>query len=551
MVMIAALMISAVVGVFAQVRSVDPRMFNVPGETVKVWISFTDKGEIGEDACDLVIQSGYITKRAVSRRMKVDRGVEFCDLPIYSAYTDRILRYVDSIGKESRWLNSVSAVVNKDRLAELSALDFVAEIKPVAVGERTEAFHWDAGYEWTGTEDYRENYEYLGHEGAYYGNSYDQLDQIEVIQAQRRGYYGQDVLIAVLDGGFMYDHQALIHTDVIAEWDFINNDENTGYEPEQDIKGQPNHGTMCLSNIAGNSPGNLIGTAPHASFLLAKSEDIRSETPIEEDNMVAAFEWCERMGADILSTSLSYIDWYVKADFDGRTAYASIAADRAAKLGMMIVTSQGNSGPRPRTIGTPGDAELAIAVGAVDSLGMLTKFSSRGPTADGRIKPNILAMGRHVTIASPHTWNVYRLANGTSFACPLAAGAIALVIEAHPDWAPWKVMEAIENTATRAAYPDNDWGYGILQTCKAIDYPSVSGYVRDVNGKSVSGAEVYYFSESGGSSGAVVTDGSGFYLIPNLPKGGYELKVKVGEGELGKGKMVKVPPDEVMDFVVE
>ena len=529
---------------------ISPHIYDNPGDEVKVWISFRDKGESGTEALSAVIEEGYLTERALERRKKVGSGVEFCDLPVFEEYVGAVSKYALSVGKVSRWLNAVSLTCQKEKLEQIAEKDFVSEIRLVARGERTESIDWDAGYSWTGVEGYNEDFEYLGHEGAFYGNSYDQLDQLQVIQAQRRGYYGEDVLIAVLDGGFMTDHQALVHADVIDCWDFINNDGDVGYDPEQDVKGQPGHGTMCLSNIAGYSPGNLIGTSPFASFLLAKSEDIRSETPIEEDNMVAAFEWCERMGADVLSTSLSYMDWYVKADFDGHTAYASLAADRAVKLGMMIVTSQGNSGPRPMTIGTPGDAELAVAVGAVDSLGMLTGFSSRGPTADGRIKPNILAMGRHVTIAAAHTWDVYRLANGTSFACPLAAGGIALVIEAHPDWTPWKVMEAIENTATRASYPDNDWGYGILQVCKAIDYPSISGYVLDVNGKAMKGAMVYFDSDAGDTTGVEVTDENGYYLLKNMPEGGYELKVKTGESDESKGKFVKVPPDDVMDFVI-
>ena len=125
-----------------------------------------------------------------------------------------------------------------------------------------------------------------------------------------------------------------------------------------------------------------------------------------------------------------------------------------------------------------------------------------------------------------------------------------MVIEAHPDWTPWEVMEAIENTATRASYPDNDWGYGILQVCKAIDYPSISGYVSDANGKSVKGAMVYFTSVSGDTSGVVITDEYGYYLLTNMPEGGYELKVKTDESEEGKVRKVKVPPDDVMDFVI-
>ena len=399
---------------------------------------------------------------------------------------------------------------------------------------------------WRGVDDYTVWMDSKGVEGALYGNSFDQLEQIQVIEAHRRGYYGEGVFVGVIDGGFMLDHRGLAHLDVIAQWDFINDDPFTGYDPSQDVRGQPNHGTGCMSTIGCYDPGNLIGAAPFAAFILAKSEDVTDETPVEEDNWVAAVEWCEAQGADVVSTSLSYSDWYVKADFDGITPYASRAAQYAFEMGVVVCTSMGNSGPRPTTMGTPADAEGSLSIGAVDSTDNLTRFSSRGPTGDGRIKPNILAMGRHVTAVRPHTYDRFALWSGTSLSCPLAAGGIALIIEAHPDWSPMMVMEAVENTATRATHPDNDWGYGILQVARALDYPSLTCSVQsEVDGKPIAGA--YLQIVSADTTFIVTLDETGSCYLPNLEYGLYRIKADAPDYLYGK-RVIEIPPEHFCDF---
>ena len=531
---------------------IDPAVHKVPGKSLKVWVAFTDKGVFTRDDFASAAAEVELTERAVRRRAKVGMGIEFSDLPIYEPYLSEIEALAISRGVVSRWLNAVSITVDRENLAELGKKDFVAEVRPVARVNRTEYFRSEEDVSWKGVEGFNERFASRGHEGAFYGNSYDQLDQIQVIEAHRRGLYGEGVLIGVIDGGFMFDHRAMMHVDLIDEWDFIFNDGDTNYDPLQDIKAQPRHGTGCMSTIAAYDPGNLIGCAPFASFVVAKSEDVRSETEIEEDYWVAAVEWVEMMGADIVSSSLGYKDWYNSAEFDGLTSYCSRGASRAYEMGMVVCTSNGNEGPMPITLGAPGDAEGVLAIGAVDSTGALTRFSSRGPSADGRIKPNICAMGRHVTAVRPYTYDEYGLWNGTSLSCPLAAGGLALVIQAHPDWTPWQVMEAAENTATHAVHPDNDWGYGILQVAKALDYPSISGYIRDeASGKPIRGAEVHFTSPDADTSGVIMTDASGFYLLVNMPEGRYELTAKAeGYEDSAPGK-VKVPPDDVMDFGVK
>ena len=526
---------------------INPAVYSIPGETVTVWILFTDKGIRSEAALAAALEQVEIPARTLKRRAKNGAGVSFGDLPAAEEYIEGIAGLSVNVRQKSRWLNAVSATVEKDVLNEIAALPYVSEIRPVAIGKFGGIEKWDDEIYWQGNDEYSEDLETKGHEGAFYGVSFDQLDQIGVIEAHRRGYYGDDVIVTVLDGGFMYNHRAMIHTDVIGEWDFIFNDDNTNYDPAQDSKKQPRHGTACMSNIAAYDPGNMIGSAPFASFLLGKTEDIRSETAVEEDSWVAAVEWAEMRGTDVISSSLSYLDWYDKGEFDGVTPLCSRAATRAFNLGVVICTSMGNSGPMPTTMGTPADAEGNITIGAVDSLGMITRFSSRGPTADGRLKPNVVALGRHVTIIRPYTWDVFGLASGTSFACPLAAGAIALVVQAHPEWSSWQVMEAVENTATRADHPDNSYGHGILQVHKAIDYPSISGFITDLTSRQpVSSASVVI--TSGGLAGTYPAGRDGFYKLVNLPDGQYKVKVQA-EGYVDSGERVlTIPPDEFSDF---
>jgi len=521
-----------------------------PWEECDIWVLFTDKGVFDEAELQEAIRQADISERAKIRRAKNGEGMGIYDVPILEDYKQSIGEIAAALRQESRWFNAVSASVKKRDLAKIVDLPFVAEIRPIARGRSARLEKWEEAVYWQGGDYYpAKDYE-RGQEGAFYGTSYDQLYQIGVIDAHRRGYYGDDVIVAVLDGGFMLEHRAFQHSEVLGQWDFIFHDDNTDFDPHQDVRGQPTHGTACMSNIGAYDPGNLIGCAPFAKFLLAKTEDVRSETAVEEDYWVAAVEWAERNGADVLSSSLSYLDWYSQAEFDGVTPLCSRAATQAFDLGVVICTSMGNEGPEPRTMGTPADAEGNVTVGAVDSLGIVTGFSSRGPTADERIKPNVMTMGRHVTVVRSYTYDEFSLANGTSFSCPLAAGALALLVQAHPDWSSWEILEAVENTATRAERPDNTYGYGILQIDKAMDYPCVSGFIKDgESGKNL--ADVTVEVVAGNDTIRVITGKDGFYKAVNLPEG--KCRISAAKADYGDGetRTIIVPPDEYCDFVLK
>jgi subtilisin family serine protease len=210
----------------------------------------------------------------------------------------------------------------------------------------------------------------------------------------------------------------------------------------------------------------LVGPAWGAEYLLAKTEIIDREIEIEEDNWVAGIEWADLNGADIVTSSLGYIAWYTPDSLDGKTALCTRAAEIAVSRGIVVTNAAGNNGPYGTLI-APADGESVISVGAVDRYGELAYISSRGPTADGRIKPELVAMGVDVYTVMHPTTTDYWVYTGTSYATPLVAGVCAQLLELHPDWTPADVRSALLCTATRHNFPDNDFGYGLPQALLA------------------------------------------------------------------------------------
>ena len=275
------------------------------------------------------------------------------------------------------------------------------------------------------------------------------------------GVNGAGVRIVILDGGFNTLHPAFAGVAVTAQRDFVFGDSIVRDEPN-DQPGAQSHGTAVWSLFAGLVPGRLVGIARGASYLLAKTEDVRSETRVEEDNYVAALEWADSIGVDIASSSLGYLVFdngfgYTPSQLNGDVAVTSVAADSAAAHGILVVTAAGNGGPGFRTLVTPGDARSVITVGAEDSLGAITGFSSRGPTADGRLKPDLTAPGLDVCAVAGSS--LARLA-GTSFATPLIAAAAALVKQLHPAIGPLALRAALRDEGSNRAAPDSTRGWG-------------------------------------------------------------------------------------------
>ncbi|MCA9707549.1 MAG: S8 family serine peptidase, partial [Myxococcales bacterium] len=295
-----------------------------------------------------------------------------------------------------------------------------------------------------------------------FGWASGQLALIGAIPLQRHcGLTGAGVVVGVQDSGFELDHQALAGVDVLAAHDFINDDDIVANEPGEPGN-QSGHGTLVLGTLAGSDPGTFMGVAPGIQVILSKTERVDAEIPAEEDYYVAGLEWIEAQGADIFTASLGYADWYSPADFDGQTAVTSVAVNLAFANGLLVLASMGNSGPGPSTLIAPADAPGALGVGATSLAGAVANFSSRGPTADGRTKPDVSAPGVDVASVAVGSLDQYTLWNGTSAAAPVAAGLAALVLEARPELTAQELADLLRDTASQAATPDNDLGWGIV-----------------------------------------------------------------------------------------
>ena len=426
------------------------------GDLYKVWVYFDKK-----DSKRIV----DLDSASIERRIKHGIvGPTKYDYLINQSYIDRIKRLKVEIKNQSRWLNAISVIADMQKINLINKLAFVKKIEPVyrhtkkksiqAVGDRNNQSR-----------------------DIEYGSSYDQVEQINCLIPHIAGYFGQGVRVLYLDTGYELGHTAYDSLNLIAQYDFVNNDENTANETDQEITdNQDDHGTICLSVIAGHAPGNLIGPAFKSEYLLAKTEIMAEEIQQEEDNYVAALEWGESLGADIACASLGYLDWYSYEDLDGNSATTTIAVDIASNLGVLCINSAGNEGDDPwYYIIAPADADSVISVGAVNRDGTIANFSSRGPTYDGRIKPEVCALGVSAFCVRSNTENDYRAASGTSFSAPLAAGAAAVILSANPEWTNMQVREAIMMTASLSNIPDNIYGYGILNTWAAINYQFTTG----------------------------------------------------------------------------
>ncbi|MFZ6186152.1 S8 family serine peptidase, partial [Nannocystis pusilla] len=263
------------------------------------------------------------------------------------------------------------------------------------------------------------------------------------------------------DTGFVLKHQAFAGVQVIAARDFVQGDDVVADEAG-DTPGQQHHGTGVLSLIVADDGEVFSGVAPGVAVILAKTERIDVEEPYEEDYYVAGLEWIEGMGADIFTASLGYSDWYEPQQLDGKTAVVSQAATVAVANGLIMFAAIGNGGPDPKTLDAPADVDGVIAVGATDFDGVVTPFSSRGPTADDRIKPDLVAPGQDVYMARSDSLVAYEASQGTSLSTPLVAGVAALLLEAYPELDPPGMLALLRATATQPDAPDNDLGWGFV-----------------------------------------------------------------------------------------
>ncbi|GAB4296472.1 MAG: hypothetical protein Kow0098_19680 [Ignavibacteriaceae bacterium] len=448
-----------------------------PGTEFHIWIFFTDKGEQIDKY--FINPELVVSRKSIERRTRVlgknASPVSLRDLPVYSPYLKQVLSTGFQKKHMSRWFNGVSGYATYTEIETIADLPFVKKID--LVHKFKSSVNPELNPDKPGIPDQENIQPDLF--SFNYGPSFTQLNQINVPAVHNLGFYGEGVTICVMDAGFnRLSHEVFNNMNIIAAWDFVNNDPNVGDEGDM---GSGSHGTQTLSVIGGFKEGQLIGPAFGADFILAKTENTDSETPVEEDNWIAALEWADSIGVDVTSTSLSYLDYdppyqsYTWEDMDGNTALITIAGDIAAGLGIVVVNSAGNYGynANHNTLGAPADGDSIIAVGAVESNGQRAGFSSVGPTVDGRIKPDVMAMGSGVIVASPYDDNGYLSSSGTSFSCPLTAGVAALILCYNPSLNPMQVREALRNTASRNSNPDNLYGWGIIDGLAALNYYTI------------------------------------------------------------------------------
>jgi hypothetical protein len=439
-----------------------------------------DHGERSPAELAAAIESAPVSQRSLERRRVRGAGAvtDVHDLPVNAAYIGRLRETGCVLKRTSKYLNAASVVATPEQINEIKRLPFVRKVAPVRTYYRR---HEDVRFEQSASgSDAGRGGPSRAPASLDYGPSYDQMNQINVIPLHDAGINGEGVMIGVLDTGFKLRHEAFQHLDVEAQYDFIFNDDNPENEPG-DSGSQHNHGTQTLSVMAGYAPGKLIGPAYAATFVLAKTERVFEEVQAEEDDFVRALEWADSIGVDIVSSSLGYYNWYSFSDLDGNTAVTTIACDIAVSKGITVCSAAGNE--RNSSWGhiiAPSDGDSVIACGAVDASGAVAYFSSPGPSYDGRIKPDVSALGLWTWCAVPSDSLGYLQAIGTSFSTPLIAGACGLILQMHPAWGPMKVLEELREHASNAPTPDNDLGWGIIDTyMSALD--TATGIVESVS----------------------------------------------------------------------
>ncbi|GAB2941593.1 S8 family serine peptidase [Hymenobacter coalescens] len=410
----------------------------------------------------------FLSARAVQRRQRQGIAVLPRDLPVTPAYTAQVRNTAGvRLVYTSRWFNAAVVECDSAALGRLQALPFVRTATTLNRSSGAQPLPAPQGggtpTQLPGT---------AGRNAATYGPAYWQAEMIGAVAMHNAGYRGEGMQIAVFDAGFpgadvMGAFSSLRQEGrLLSTFDFVDKD-RTVFEKND-------HGTLTLSTLAANQAGHFIGTAPKASYHLCITEDVRSEHPVEEANWLIAAEYADSVGVDVISSSLGYTTFdfpsrdHTYAELNGRTAIASRAAVTAARVGILVVNSAGNDGTNSwRYIGAPADADSVLTVGAVDSLLVRGALSSVGPTADGRIKPNLAARG--IYAAGLHPSNAVVRGNGTSYACPILAGMAAGFWQAHPTLTAQQVLLWLQRSGTQAANPDNQLGYGVPNFVRAYN----------------------------------------------------------------------------------
>lgn len=420
--------------------------------------------------------SAFLSQRAIDRRNRYSINLDETDLPIPTAYIDSIrLSGNVTILNTSKWLNQVCIkTTDTAALNKINRFSFVVATSPIAArianeiqpyNKKIDSSNLRIPIPQTNKPQSPANY-------YNYGQSFAQIHLNNTEFLHNHGFRGEGMQLSIMDGGF-YHYRSLPTFDsvnnnhqILGSWDFVNNNAN--------VNDGNAHGMNCFSTIAANMPGSFVGTAPKTSFYLFVTEDVKSEYPVEEQNWAAAAERADSLGVDVFSVSLGYTTFdnssldHSYADMNGKTTIIARAAAYATKKGIIVTVAAGNDGNNSwHYISTPADTDSILTVGAVSTSGQVANFSSYGPSSDGRIKPDVAAVGLNAVVANPNTGNPAN-GSGTSFACPIMAGVTTCLWQAFPEVNNIAIIDALHQSADRFTTPDNRTGYGIADVKKAF-----------------------------------------------------------------------------------
>jgi serine protease AprX len=434
----------------------------------KYLIRFTDKTN---STFSVSAPHLFLSQKAIERRSKQNISIVEEDIPVNPWYVDSIFSKGALVLNATKWFNGVVVfTTDTSVISSIKSLPFVLDAEPVGKRPVKKVMSDDKLL----NQKFMVSADHVGYNKitnlSDYGPSFNQIAMMNGQYLHLNGFTGKGKTIAVIDAGF-YRADSLpafnqLHTrgQITATRDFVDGGSNV-YEDHW-------HGMMVLSVMGGFLPSELVGVAPDADYMLLRSEEAATEYIIEEYNWIAAEEYADSAGADILTTSLGYTTFddplqnHTYSNMDGNSNPITVGADKAASKGMLVVNSAGNEGNSPWTyISAPADGDSVLAIGAVDADRQYVAFSGKGPTYDGRVKPNVAAQGL-ATVVSSTAGNIQN-ASGTSFSGPLVAGMAACLWQAHPDKKNMEIFRAIERSGDRSSSPDHLTGYGIPDFSKA------------------------------------------------------------------------------------
>jgi subtilisin family serine protease len=420
-------------------------------------VEFTDKkGSV----FSIENPEAFLSERAIQRRLKSQIAITETDLPVNKRYIDSLLTFNARLNNASKWLNSAVFLTNDIGFVySAQACDFVKSVSLVYENASDKSAISSTKFS---------NEEVIN--DVEWGAATAQIAICNGTFLHQNGYMGQGIQVGVLDGGFYNANQIagfdslFQNNQVLGSWDFVAQDSN--------VFDDDPHGMNVLSIMGGNIPGQYLGSGSKASYWLLLTENVSTEYLIEEENWIAGAEFADSAGCDIITASLGYSLFdnpemdHTYSDLDGKKLRITQAANMAFDRGILLINSAGNSGNEPwYYITAPSDGEHVLCIGAIDSLGDLASFSSHGPSADGRTKPDIVAQGFHTALINS-VGQVSR-GNGTSFSCPLVTGMAASLWSAFPEKSNVEIYEAIIYCSSQYFNPDNDLGYGIPDFEKA------------------------------------------------------------------------------------